>query len=197
MAQAWRHHVIRVNATFEASSPRRSDDGGTSERLRVIVWHPHTCGMTTDTGEPEVRGSIPSDTFAARLALVRHFAGRLSIEQAAAQAGINAEAWRRWEDGARPRDQIEASTAIAEAHGIDRNWLMFGGPLVPAQGKPTKRRKDVTAMYQHMAGGRPSNRPNVRSDSSRPINFPSHARRPNRVNASRAPEAGEHSVVER
>lgn len=125
--------------------------------------------MTTDTGEQEVRRDIPSDTFAARLVLVRHFAGRLSIEQAAAQAGINAEAWRRWEDGSRPRDQIEAATAIAETHGIDREWLMFGGPLLPAKGKPVKRSNPVTERYPVPAGPAGATHPKGRTDPRGPL----------------------------
>lgn len=132
--------------------------------------------MTTDTGEPEGRRrDIPGDTFAARLVLVRHHAGRLSIEQAALRAGINAEAWRRWEDGARPRDQIEAATAIAETHGIDRDWLMFGGALTPAA-RPPKRSSQVTGRYpnlthQSLPGNRliTVDRPKGRTDSHAPL----------------------------
>lgn len=134
-----------------------------------------------------MRRDVPGDTFAARLVLVRHHAGRLSIEQAAAMAGINAEAWRRWEDGSRPRDQIEQATAIAAAHGIDRDWLLFGGPLTPSVGRPTKRsakRADSHTEYYPIAdlgmipeygaypsvAVRPSDlRPKGRTDRSRPV----------------------------
>lgn len=127
---------------------------------------PHTCVMNTETGDTE-RGAIPSDTFSARLVLVRHFAGRLSIEQAASAAGVNPEAWRRWEDGARPRDQVDVATAISEAHGIDRDWLIFGGPLTPSRGKPVKR-SDVNMRRKPHLPVRPSDtRPNTRDDSSR------------------------------
>jgi len=140
-----------------------------SAALHVRAWMTHTCGMTTETEGPD-RGAIPSDTFSMRLVIVRHFAGRLSIEQAASQAGINPEAWRRWEDGARPRDLIEATTAISEAYGIDLNWLMFGGPLIPARGKPTKRPNSVTATKPPLPvrplGTHPKGRADSRSSTS-------------------------------
>lgn len=109
---------------------------------------------------------IPADTFSARLVLARHFAGRLSIEQAATRADVNPEAWRRWEDGAKPRDKIEAAQAIADALEIDFNWLLLGGPLASSV-RPSKMRKPSggatvrkpTAPVRP-GDGRPSTRPN-------------------------------------
>jgi hypothetical protein len=132
--------------------------------------------MTTDS-EGQDRGAIPSDTFSMRLVIVRHFAGRLSIEQAASQAGINPEAWRRWEDGARPRDLIEVTSAISEAYGIDLNWLMFGGPLTPARGKPTKRPDSVTFRKGNLTVRPADTRPNSRDDSSRSKSLSTAGRR--------------------
>jgi hypothetical protein len=93
------------------------------------------------------RGEIPSDTFPARLVLARHHAGRLSIEKASARCGLGEEGWRRWEAGANPRDKVEVAEAICEGLGIDRDWLLFGGPLTPAQGRLTKRTTRLTERY--------------------------------------------------
>lgn len=99
-------------------------------------------GNTTDQ-----RGDIPSDTFAARLVLTRHHRGRLSIEKAAERCGLNAEGWRRWEDGAQPRDKADVVEMISEELQIDRDWLMYGGALTPAQGRLTKRSARLTDRY--------------------------------------------------
>lgn len=137
---------------------------------------PHTRPMTTaSTGERDERantrpatptGDIPADTFAARLVLARHHAGRLSIEKAAALCGVNHGSWANWESGARPRDKIEVGQAIASGLGIDLDWLLFGGPLAGPRGVPTKRaaagtdRPDgLNRRYAVVANRPPDNRP--------------------------------------
>jgi transcriptional regulator with XRE-family HTH domain len=112
--------------------------------------------MTTASPGPEERvpgteaGSIPGDTFSARLVLVRHFAGRLSIEQAARRCGLNAGNWAHWEDGRRPRDQVQVAQAIAEALDINLSWLIFGGALAGARGMPTKRTAEDNRRLPHV-----------------------------------------------
>lgn len=127
-------------------------------------------------------GDIPADTFAARLVLTRHHAGRLSIEKAASMCGLNSGNWVRWEDGALPRDKVDVATAIAEALDINRDWLLFGGELTPARGKPTKRATGDTHGYRGRAvrpmGSRPVGRP--RSGSPAQV-----ARRPRLIDRSR------------
>ena len=136
------------------------------------------------TSPNETRGSIPADTFSARLVLVRHFAGRLSIEKAAAQAGLDSEGWRRWEDGAKPRDKTDVALAIANAFGIDMHWLLWGGPLSPSvrPGRVTKRPGEATLRYSPVAVRPRDNRPNGRSETvhSRATTGPS-PRRPVRI----------------
>lgn len=97
---------------------------------------------------PDGPGDVPADTFSVRLLLARHHAGRLSIEQAAKRCGLNAGNWVRWEDGASPRDKVEVAQAVAAGLDINFNWLLLGGPLLPALGRLTKRRRDVTNRYQ-------------------------------------------------
>lgn len=73
---------------------------------------------------------VPQDTFGARLALVRHQLGRLSVEEAAQRCGLAPSTWRTWEAGVRPQDTQEVVRRIAGATGADRDWLMWGGHLV-------------------------------------------------------------------
>lgn len=155
--------------------------------------------MTTGTGESreranaagteDVRRDIPSDTFAARLVLVRHHAGRMSIEQAAKACGLNSGNWVRWEDGARPRDRIEVSQQISEALNIDLDWLMFGGALLGSRGRPADRPAGTTRRYSHLSFDRPpatvrptKTGPKTRSDPHRPIQPVAPGRRAVRVN---------------
>jgi hypothetical protein len=196
----------RVNDTLA----RRSADSFSTDWLRGVATLPcraHTYAMTTGTGAsreranaagtgPEAQGDVPADTFAARLVLVRHHAGRLSIEQAARLTGLNSGNWARWEDGARPRDRIEVSQAISEALNIDLDWLMFGGALIPARGRPTKRRTvDTTWNHPRPGGaGQVTNRPprggsKVRVDRVRPISVPPPGRRANYIGTNRQTEA--------
>lgn len=101
-------------------------------------------GMTANTGEradrgrgyPEGPGDIPADTFGLRMMVSRHHAGRLSIEQAAARCGINPGNWAHWENGRRPLDKVEIARSIADGLGVNFNWLLLGGPLVPVSGRP-------------------------------------------------------------
>lgn len=175
----------------------------------MLVCHPHTCGMTTGTGESreranaaeseEVHYDIPADTFALRLVVVRHHAGRLSIEQAARECGLVPENWRRWEDGARPRDRIEVSQMISERLRIDLNWLMFGGPLAGPRGRRVvaKRPGDVTGGYPQTSVRPTANRPKVRTDRDRPLSPPVGGRRANRVSAVQLAEAVQRNVMRR
>lgn len=90
--------------------------------------------MTLSTGQPVEtreggRGGIPQDTFAVRLAAVRIFAGNLTIQQAAERCGLVDQSWSNWERGVNPRDKSDVVAAISAALEIDRDWLMWGGPL--------------------------------------------------------------------
>jgi transcriptional regulator with XRE-family HTH domain len=130
--------------------------------------------MTANTGErddreqareyPEGQGDIPADTFAARLMLARHHAGRLSIEKAAERCGLNGGNWAHWENGRRPLDKVEIAQAVSKGLDINFNWLLLGGPLLPARGRPTRSARVVTHQYPRLtvcpngiqANGRPA-----------------------------------------
>jgi hypothetical protein len=147
-----------------------------------FVARQHTYGMTASTGErderqspreyPEGPGDIPADTFALRLVASRHHAGRLSIEQAAARCRLsdgeklNSGNWANWENGVQPRDRVEVARAVAEGLGMDFNWLLLGGPLLPARGRPVRKSNRITGTYRGLpvrvaarhASGRPPER---------------------------------------
>lgn len=123
--------------------------------------------MTASTGEngeranapnppTEARGDIPADTFALRLVASRHHAGRLSIEQAAKMCimpdgrPINAGTWHHWENGKVPRNQVDVAQAISDGLGMDFHWLLLGGPLLPARGRPVRKASPITGPYRRM-----------------------------------------------
>ena len=73
---------------------------------------------------------IPEDTFRNRLGIVRVALGGLNIKEAAELCSLNAENWRRWEDGlGSPRNLEAVCRQISDATGIDFRWLIAGGPL--------------------------------------------------------------------
>lgn len=111
-------------------------------------------GVMEDTPrEGRLLATIPTDSFAHRLLLVRAQSGHLTVKDAAEKCGLNAAAWAKWElRGSLPRDIVDVANAIADGLGIDRDWLLHGGPLTRSE---RVRRQRVTY------GPRPS-RPGVR-----------------------------------
>lgn len=109
--------------------------------------------MTRSIGESQEatrreRGSVPEDTFAARLMLARVHAGYQTIDEASAKCGLNRQSWSNWEKGMKPRDLLDVVNAISEGLGVDRDWLLFGGPLAtpePAGRRQLKRRRNQGA----------------------------------------------------
>jgi transcriptional regulator with XRE-family HTH domain len=71
---------------------------------------------------------VPTDTFAARLRLVRFELG-WSVEEAADRCHTHPATLSKWERGASPRGLAGVVVAIVAASGVDRDWLMWGGPL--------------------------------------------------------------------
>lgn len=155
--------------------------------------------MTANTGERDIRdsgrdypvgpGDIPADSFAVRLVLARFHAGRLSIEKAAERCGLNSGNWVRWEDGARPRDKVEVAHAVASGLGMNFNWLLLGGPLLPARGRPVKRSREVRLSYFTMATRRAA--PPAQPASPRPSD------RPRKIPTSSAQSAPRRQVIDR
>jgi transcriptional regulator with XRE-family HTH domain len=79
----------------------------------------------------------PTDTFSARLFLTRR-EKKMSVEVAARTVGVSTATWSYWERGGTPRDMGQQVRRIADALEVDRDWLMWGGPLAePGSGTPT------------------------------------------------------------
>lgn len=71
---------------------------------------------------------IPADTFGTRLFIIRRQKG-LTVEAIAKLCGVAHPTWTTWENGAKPRDLVAAIEKISAAVGVDKQWLMWGGPL--------------------------------------------------------------------
>ena len=122
--------------------------------------------MTTPIAER--RTWVPELTFAARLALVRHQMG-WNIKEAALACGQPPQSWRGWEiQGRLPQDIVSVAQAISDRTGVDRDWLLFGGPLERATTPRPRRRRGATTLY----------RPADRNAVSRPGNYRDDLRRP-------------------
>lgn len=76
----------------------------------------------------QVVGWRPTDTFGARLLLIRHEMGTTQVE-AAERCGLDDGSWSNWENGRVPRNLPEVVHKIAQALGVERDWLMWGGDL--------------------------------------------------------------------
>ena len=70
---------------------------------------------------------IPStDTFGARLALVRWRMG-WNQKEAALACGLSQASWRGWElDGRGPRDLADVAARISARTGVDDYWILTG-----------------------------------------------------------------------
>lgn len=88
-------------------------------------------GKLSAMTSPSEARAIPEDTFAARLKLARLHAGNLTVREAAVRCGLKHESWSGWERGGKPRDLADVVERISEQLGVDRTWLLFGGPLAP------------------------------------------------------------------
>lgn len=96
------------------------------------------------------RGRRPADTFSNRLTLAIRLTG-LTIRDFAEQAGLDDGSVSNWSRGMRPREMVDICQAIADAHDIEFDWLLLGGPLLPPQGRSTKRPGRVTLRYPKVA----------------------------------------------
>jgi hypothetical protein len=143
----------------------------------ALRWH--TSVMTASTGDRADRdqerdypigpGDVPADTFALRLMASRHHAGHLSIEQAATRCGLNPGNWAHWENGRRPLDKLEIAQAVAEWLDMNLHWLVWGGPLLPARGRPTKRPPGLNRGSIQRDVRPTDTRPNGRGASGSPV----------------------------
>lgn len=102
--------------------------------MRDTIEHMTTTPISDQAeGQAAPRRRIPADTFAARLVLARQYAGNIPIREAAEQCGLNYGSWAAWERGAMPRNLLDAVDKIHHGLDVDREWLLFGGPLAEAE----------------------------------------------------------------
>ncbi len=95
----------------------------------------------------------PEDTFAARLMLVRKHL-ELSQEAIAERCGLDGASWGYWERGGSPQKKDSTVFKIANALGVDRDWLMWGGPLASTKWSPCEDEPAGQARLYALGQGR-------------------------------------------
>jgi transcriptional regulator with XRE-family HTH domain len=94
--------------------------------------------------------------------LARMHAGYQTIDDAAAKCGLTRQNWSNWEKGMKPRDLVEVVQAISDGLDIDRDWLLFGGPLSKPASGVRRRQSGATVWYRPNSRGSTRHRPNGR-----------------------------------
>ena len=85
------------------------------------------------------------DTFAARLAGIRHRMG-WNVKEAAAECELPHTSWRDWEINDRaPRNQVDVCRRISRRTGVDLAWLLLGEVQVQVQVQATSESAGVRA----------------------------------------------------
>lgn len=89
--------------------------------------------MSTSTAETTMDGAwVPTDTFGARLALVRQHM-RWNVRQAAEECGLSHANWRKWEHGVNPQKIHDAARRISDRTGCSYTWLLAGEVLLSTE----------------------------------------------------------------
>jgi transcriptional regulator with XRE-family HTH domain len=70
----------------------------------------------------------------------------MTQEQAAAACGLNRATWRLWEAGGSPRNMADVVAKITRGLGVDRDWLLWGGPLASEDTDPGTSRPASVAF---------------------------------------------------
>jgi transcriptional regulator with XRE-family HTH domain len=139
--------------------------------------------METEVKRPEAR-TIPEDQFRYRLLLARLHAGNLTTREAAERCGVNYVSWSNWERGMKPRDLVDVVERVSEGLGVDRDWLLFGGPLAKEERRPGRvlsRSRRLTGSYPtpgHVANPRPPTSHHPTPTRPRPTSPDPATRRP-------------------
>src|SRR4051794_8260967 len=89
--------------------------------------------MSSVTSAAPVSPWRPNDSFATRVKLVRMHLGD-SQRSFAERTGLTYGEIQSIESGARVREEIDKGRRIALATRVDREWLLFGGPLAGDDG---------------------------------------------------------------
>jgi transcriptional regulator with XRE-family HTH domain len=114
--------------------------------------------MVLPVGVTDGGSWVPTDTFAGRLILVRKELG-LGQEEAAQRCDLKPSTWATWELGRSPRNLVQVVRTIHERLGVDRDWLMWGGPLrsrcfahLPGQDDPYPPKPRIGRHLELVAG---------------------------------------------
>lgn len=92
------------------------------------MWKTHTLATMTTTWVPTAPAT---DTFGARLRVLRLAMDDLSIKEMAMRCGFPPATWRTWEKkGTSPHNMAAVAEKIHQTTGADRDWLMWGTPSV-------------------------------------------------------------------
>lgn len=83
-----------------------------------------------DTAAVEDRAPwVPPTSFAIRLLILRRHL-ELTQREASRLCGLDDGSWSNWERGSRPRAMDQVVDTIAQVTGCNRDWLMWGSPLM-------------------------------------------------------------------
>jgi len=119
------------------------------------------------TSATELQTWVPTLTFAAKLALVRHQM-QWNMKEAALACGLPPQSWRGWELQRRlPHDIRTVARRIHERTGVSREWLLEDPSEI--DGVPMVRYAEVNRPASRSASRPPDNRPSARP-SANPTN---------------------------
>lgn len=107
--------------------------------------------MTTQE-RPLEENWVPTDTWGARLAIVRQKMG-WNYTEAGKECGINATSWHNWEDGGGCRQMHRIAHKIARRTGVSFTWLVAGGPMPQPDPDDVKSRCDSVIDLRVIPGG--------------------------------------------
>lgn len=90
--------------------------------------------MTTASNQRQESWVPTTETFGARLALLRQNMKWPTIKEAALACGLGRQSWSNWEAGKRVLDYQDVCAKISARTGVDRYWLMTGEQQTPPPG---------------------------------------------------------------
>lgn len=89
--------------------------------------------MTTARNQSQEPWIPSTETFGARIALLRQNMAWPTIKEAALACGIGRQSWSNWEAGKRVMDYQDVCRKIADRTGVDEYWLLTGKTVATAQ----------------------------------------------------------------
>ena len=107
----------------------------------------------TGNGMAHESSWVPSDTLAARVTVLRSQLG-MSRRQFAAHTGLTENQLQGIEEGRSPQKLPQKIQMICKATGVDRDWLMWGGPL--KTNDPRQESPDGVSINQEYMSRKPT-----------------------------------------